>query len=327
MDFLTTSRKSMPQYFALNVESGLDHTFKDEMVHNFFLSFRDGELENSYRMYQFEIARSRLLGRFGSLSLLSMITGIVLIMRVLQFLLLCWRDCVISHILRLLSVLPLTLSCLHHQVVLQRGGYLTLDALRCNQFITRHVILLCGVEVAMSFVNDYFPGVEDCTVDRFACPHTFSSPKFLTRSIIGAAILVFNLTLWIPFSQVAALLFVHCALSRIHGFFFFPTHMDVSLWAFGCASLQIAIFLLVRYQHEVQARKGYLLQLHILQLRANLQRLLDHMLPRAISDRLRPGEHGVHRYGALRPCRAAAAPAQHPPRASQTGVAAAARSG
>jgi hypothetical protein len=180
-------------------------------------------------------------------------------------------------------------SSARQQLVLLRHKYHDLGAEECKKFIKQHICLLCGTEIAISFVEEWYPGVQDCSVDQYSCPYIFSSATFLTRCVVGAAILVFNLTLWLPFSDVISLLVIHCVLSKIHGFLFFTQHRAISAWAFGCTCMQIAIFLVTRYQYEVRARKGYLLQLHILQLRANLQRLLDHMLPRSISDRLSPG--------------------------------------
>ena len=86
------------------------------------------------------------------------------------------------------------------------------------------------------------------------------------------------------------MVFVMHAASRAYGFIVFRTDLSISVWSTSCVCLQFCVFLTCRYIQELHDRKKFLLQLEILQLRSNLQDVLDGMMPHSIADRVRAGE-------------------------------------
>jgi class 3 adenylate cyclase len=82
---------------------------------------------------------------------------------------------------------------------------------------------------------------------------------------------------------------MHCFL-RAYGFVIYKEDPTTNAWSTSCVFLQIFVLLGYRYTQEIQARKNFLVQVQILRLQSNLREVLDGMMPRSISERVRAGE-------------------------------------
>ena len=140
-------------------------------------------------------------------------------------------------------------------------------------------------EILLAYINESFPETEGCQVYRFRCPTSFVSAKMACISSLADGIAVFMITPLMPFPAVAALVLVVGMLSRFSGLLLYPVDPAFAAWALTCACIPKAVFLACRYRREWAKRKDYLLQLQIKRLNAELQGMLDGLVPACFSRR------------------------------------------
>ena len=237
-------------------------------MHSLTLCFRRTDLEAKYRAYQFEVAKCNLNGRWGVLSLTSMVTFVIkTIGNAVQLMKLSTP----GSLERIAIFLPMTAFCLHHQLAVHRV-FGTLDETKSasRAFVVRFVLLSALTEMLVIYVNDTFAAYEGCQACRFRCPYTFSAPKFCARATVLSAIVIFNMTPCTSFLGVTGLAFILCGAGRALGFAWHRDHMMLSLSATACMFYQTCLFLWCRYMQERRDRKRFLLQVHISELRSSL---------------------------------------------------------
>ena len=259
-----------------------------ERVHTFSLCFQKQELEVFYRRYQFELSRHNLCGRWGSILTTCLVVCVGMFLAYCEQLNSYFRLGTPGSIERMILGFPFSIFSFYYLVQSLRGKVETKQA--CIAFASGFVLLFTLLETLAVYVNDKFAAYEGCPAHRFRCPYSFSSPKFATRNVVFAAMVIFNLTPCISFAGVVQLIAVIFIISRAFGFYLFSDHIKTSAWSSACILMQISIFLGCRYMQELQDRRKFLLQIHISRLRSNLQELLDTMVPRSIAARLHGGE-------------------------------------
>jgi hypothetical protein len=272
--------------FPLNFDSSEaagDGNF--EMLHALSLTFKNRDLEEQYLIYRFELAREGLTGKWGTLSLTSLISSVTLALGCIESITSYFKHQPGGRE-RMLVALPLTLFNFYHQFKVRTGKVKSTDIeIYSRSFVMQWVLLLGITEVLSVVVNDSFPEFEGCPAKRFRCPYTFSSSEAASRGIVIGSVLIFSLTPCSSFMSVLRLVLILCGTSRIFGFFLFQDRLLLSLWSNICVFMQLAIFLICRYVRDLNDRRNYLLQLQITRLRANLQGILDNMIPRQIAER------------------------------------------
>ena len=274
---------------SLSVDSSLASLGHHEKVHRVSLCFLKQGLEEQYRDYQFELARQNLSGRWGALSITSLVLCLSLTAAVFQELEKI-KSGYPGSVQRLLVPIPVLIFVLYHQYLVH-SGRVRWESKGCGQaFVVQLSLLYAFTEMLLIYTNESFPEHQGCPSMRFRCPHIYSSPKFTARGAVFAAIIIFHLTPSVSFVSVVKLMVAMYTISRAFGLIFYRNQLHVSLWSTMCMCLQICIFLGFRYAQELHDRKRFLLQRHIICLRSNLQELLDSMIPREISRRVQGGE-------------------------------------
>jgi class 3 adenylate cyclase len=262
---------------------------QDEKLHPLSCCFLKYDLEDLYRDYQFELSRHSLHGRFGSLSISSMVICLNQAAAYVQQIVKIITVSTPGSIERMIIGIPLSAFAFYHQFLVHTGG-VHWNKKACKTFVVHLTLLYAFSEMMVAYVNDLYPDSEGCLAIRFRCPYTFSGPKFSLRGAIFGGIIIFNLTPCMSFLAVVKLMISMFTISRALGFTFHRKQLSVSVWSTLCMCLQICAFLGFRYAQELHDRKRFLLQLHITRLRSSLQELLDSMMPRNLSRRVQGGE-------------------------------------
>jgi hypothetical protein len=261
-----------------------------EVVDAISLCFHNIELEELFRAYQFELASNSLNGKFGSLSLTSMASSGITLAIIVNQIITSLKQITPGAAERMLTILPLIFFGLYHQFRVQLCSRTTYTTEECQKFVWQFIVLCTYTESVGILVNDSFPEYEGCNAHRFRCPNSFSSPKFNSRLVTAAAMIVFHLTPCKSIVDIIQMLAILCGVNRMVGLFIFTDFLWTSLWSLLCTYLQIAIFVCYRYVQDLQDRKRFLLLLHIARLRTNFQEVLDSMMPRSVSERLQAGQ-------------------------------------
>jgi hypothetical protein len=261
-----------------------------EVVNAVSLCFKNDELEELYRDYQYELASNTINGKVGSLSLTSIyiiVTALTIWLKNTASLL---KQYTSGSIERMISMVPVAVFGFYHQYRLHSCSRTNLTRRQFQNFVLQFAVLHAITELNVIYVNDSFPQYEGCPAHRFRCPYSFSSSKFCSRIVTVAAMTVFHLTPCHSLLGIVQLLVILCVVNRTIGLFVFHESFSTSLWSVFCTNLQIAIFVCCRYVQELQDRKRFLLQLHIARLRTNFQEVLDSMTPRSVLERLKAGQ-------------------------------------
>ncbi len=144
--------------------------------------------------------------------------------------------------------------------------------------------------VFVNYVNDALMDFDGCPAHRFRCSHSFSSSTFATLRLVFAAISIFHLTACVSFLMTKVYVVIMVFLPHVYGLVLNRHDMSISAWSSFYVVLHVLIFLGCRFIQELRDREIFILQLQILRLKSNLQGVLDSMVPRCISQRIRPGE-------------------------------------
>jgi class 3 adenylate cyclase len=250
------------------------------------LCFKNAELEKKYHVYHFEISRNNLEIVFSTTA--KSVCGLVIpfYLREIKTFLVAGSP---GSMERILILIPITIFSILYLMQRRRKDFKDTEE-TSRTFVLRFVLLYTLAESSLMYVNDVFPEYEGCAANRFRCPFSFSSPKFATRAVLIALLVIFHLSSCISFLEAVQLSTFSFLFGRVLAFLFFPGSFIISVWSLCCSMMQIIIFLGCRYMQELQNRRKFLLQLHISQLRVNLQDLLDSMMPRSIAQRVQAGE-------------------------------------
>ena len=275
----------------LGFEGGSASPDQCERVHSFSLCFEKIGLEKYYREYQFEHAKHSLYGKGGSIATTCIVVCIGMSLAYCEQMNSYFKHNTPGSVERMILGLPFTIFSFYYLFLTMRSKMETKqDSLT---FAFGFVLLFTMLETFAVYVNDKFAEFEGCPAHKYRCPFSFSSPKFASRNIVFAAMVVFNLTPCMSFTRISQLIAIMFIISRTFGFYLYRDHLMISAWSSSCMCMQISIFLGCRYWQELQDRRKFLLQIHISRLRSNLQELLDSMVPHSIAARLHHGENVI----------------------------------
>ena len=157
-------------------------------MHPLFLCFRRTDLEEKYRAYQFDLARTDLCGKWGVLSTTSLVACVIKIVACAQQLSKLSTN---GSYERIAIFLPLLIFCIYHQLSIHGllGSFKPTKA-ASQAFVVRFVLLSALTEMLVTYVNDIFAAYEGCQACRYRCPYSFSAPKFCARATVLSAIVI-----------------------------------------------------------------------------------------------------------------------------------------
>ena len=264
---------------------------ESESLSSYSLCFKGKELEERFQVYQFDLMRHSLMGKFGTLSITTIGAIFMMTLSSLIQLNLFLRYKMPGSLDRIMYGMPYLMFSVYYQLKVRAGNKPSEDKKTCHRFVVGFVLLYAFTEFQLAHnVNDVYPEAQGCPVDRFRCPFTFSSTEAGIRGVAFTALVIAHLTVCISFVKVACLVFLMHFCSRAYGFVAYQKDISISIWSTACVCLQFCILIGCRYIQERHHRKKFLLQMQIVQLRANLQEVLDGMMPREILERVRSGE-------------------------------------
>ena len=280
----------MKWQWTTRLVSGLTGLEKEENVHSVSLCFQDEKMEEHYRIYQFELSKENLNGRWGAFSLTSMITLASLLLFYLETLHGLFENVTSGTVERIILAAPFTAFCAHHQFMVHTKSCRGIVDIRTSkQFVIQYVLFFTFTDMMVVYVNDTFPMYEGCPKYRFRCPFTFSSPHLAARDLTVCNLVIFHLTPCVSFPCVAQLSGMLIGFSRVLGFLLYHEQMGESIWSTSCVGLLSCIFLWCRYTHELNNRKKFLLQLQTSQLRSRMRAVVASMMPAHVLERARAG--------------------------------------
>ena len=155
-------------------------------------------LEEHYRAYQYELARESLGGRYGALSVTSMVVCVNMAAAYAKQIAAYIRAETPGSIERLLNGIPMTAFVFYHQFCVHLSGTCW-DTRASQRFVVHFTLLYAFTEMLTVLTNESFPDHEGCPAFRYRCPYTFSSPKFAARGVVLAAIIISHLIPCMPF--------------------------------------------------------------------------------------------------------------------------------
>ena len=261
-------------------------------MHYVSLCFNNQELEEQYQNYQFELCRHSVLGKLGYISLTTMGAGAIMAIssahELMEYFITGSTGCIKA----VLYSIPIIAFSMNHQFRVQRGvGNTKDDKGMCNSFVVAFVGLYALSEFSLTInVDDFFPDHQGCAVHRFRCPYSFSSAHASAQAVVFLSLLIFHVTPCVSFVRVVQLVIVLFFSTRSYGLYAHREEITTSIWSTACVFMQLVMFLGCRYMQELHNREQFLLQIHIVRLRSNLQDVLDNMMPRSISRQARTGE-------------------------------------
>jgi class 3 adenylate cyclase len=282
----STSLCDLMKGFMFNLECDSGH----EIVHAASLCFKRRDIEAWYRTYQFEIASKTLLGKFGALSITTILTFVNMMDIFCKNTINLSKKFSHGSLAKMAIATPMTLFCLYHQFRIHLKNETSVTRQICRNFVSQYVAWFAFCDSLFMFVNDLIPEHEGCDADRFRCPFSFSSSNFGARSVAFSAFVIFHLTQSTSFVEIVFFIMILFGANRAIGLLVFHGHVVTSLWSLSCTYLPITIFLYCRYWQELNDRKLFLLQLNISRLQSNFQEVLDSMMPPSISERIKSGQ-------------------------------------
>ena len=247
-------------------------------------SFADTGTEQQYQKLLAQVFKTSVFGKWGSLSVASFATAATILSTYV------WSIRNLSTpgtLEQNIVALPLLILCLLQQWRIRFGNLVVSSDLdRCQAWAEKWYWLVTFTEAALAYINHTLPQFQGCHANRFRCPDSFSSTIFVCRTFFVDVAFIFHLTPTTSFHRLAAITMLGL-LIRILGSLIYSTDHYTSMWSFACVLVGKFVFLGCRYQRLISGRKKHMLDLHISSLHAELQQLMDGMVPRAFAGRAR----------------------------------------
>ena len=263
---------------------------RDEQINPLTLTFKSFQLEQQYQLYRFQVTYGSLIGRFGLLSVTSMVSLFCVLGDSAEGMISFIQHNTPGSIHRVFALFPILAFSIYHQWAVSTNRLLTNDKKSyCPVFAIWWVCLVSLAEILSIYANESFVEDQGCPSKRFRCPYSFSSSNFSARALVVGALLVFRITQSLPFVGTAMLSLTLCGASRVLGLFVYDAGAT-SLWSTACVCIQMVAFLACSYTREVRDRKQYLAHLHIVRLRSSLEVMRESMLPEGLAARVERGD-------------------------------------
>jgi hypothetical protein len=258
----------------------------NEDICPFTLFFQDLQLEQEYRYHYYELFGSFVFGKWGSLAMAFATQFFALLLHLV-------REMVEYQsqdspglkekmILRVLGIIC-SFTCLRKLYYFQRLSS-KLKVVEGNVLAVSWYFNVLLLQISMAYLASRFPTHEGCEANRFRCPAFLTSPHSLCTGLAVDVGFLFHLTPFSPFSWLV-LSVMCCFCVRALSLFFSTQPLGASAWSLACVGVAKCIFLALKSHRQNSNRKKHLINNQIRQLKSELVRLLDTMIPPSFSSR------------------------------------------
>jgi hypothetical protein len=196
-----------------------------ENVCRYSLTFQKAHLEEYYRCFQFDLVRESYLGRFGTLSIITILALLKISSTFIeQGSVYLERGDNVSF-WRLVSCMPFLVINGSFQWIVHTGQQVRFTQKVCTSFITAWIVFLSLLELSSLYISDALP-------DRYG-DSSFSSSYIIARGVTEGALMTFHLTaFFFSFLHIVQFVLIKCLLARIIGIVFIWDRVDsVGIWS------------------------------------------------------------------------------------------------